>query len=242
MVDSKKKFAVFDIDGTLFRSGLYREVVYEMIAQQTAPISLVDSFSVHEENWKSRTNIDAYRDYEKAMVNAFDESLVNIKCEDFEKAAQNVFERMQDHVYVYTRDLVAKMKLEGRTLIAISGSQNEIVKLFAKKYGFDLWVGQQYIRDVNGRFTGEIIKTHNGKDKTLQKIVADNKLSFNDSLAIGDTGGDIGMLSIVENPIAFNPDAKLLQVAKENGWKIVVERKSLAYELVKGKNGQYILA
>lgn len=39
------------------------------------------------------------------------------------------------------------------------------------------------------------------------------------------------MLSIVERPIAFNPDKDLFNAAKHNGWKIVVERKNMIYKL-----------
>lgn len=51
-----------------------------------------------------------------------------------------------ENVYVYTRDLIRKLKDEGYFLIAISGSQIELVEPFAIKYGFDAWVGQQWER------------------------------------------------------------------------------------------------
>ena len=47
---------------------------------------------------------------------------------------------------------------------------------------------------------------------------------------MGDTEGDIPMLSVVENPICFNPNAKLAEVARANGWDIVIERKDVIYE------------
>ena len=37
-----RKFAVFDIDGTLFRSGLYREVAYEMMKMGILPQEMLD--------------------------------------------------------------------------------------------------------------------------------------------------------------------------------------------------------
>jgi len=35
----------------------------------------------------------------------------------------------------------------------------------------------------------------------------------------------------VENPIAFNPDKKLKLRAEREGWKIVVERKDVIYQI-----------
>ncbi|MBC7943182.1 HAD family phosphatase [Candidatus Saccharibacteria bacterium] len=225
------KFAVFDIDGTIFRSGLYREVVYELIATDKAPPDLSEAFSQLEVDWKTRKHDDAFKIYELAMGETFSTVLPQIKCDDFDKAALAVFERVSDYVYTYTRNLVQSLKRQGYTLIAISGSQEELVKPFADKYGFDIWVGQHYERGDNGYFTGRTIKTHDGKDIILQRIVKERGLSFTDSIAVGDSRGDIGMLSIVEQPIAFNPDRDLFDVAKSNGWKVVVERKNMIYEL-----------
>ncbi len=49
------------------------------------------------------------------------------------------------------------------------------------------------------------------------------------------------MLEFVENPIAFNPEDTLFEKAKEQGWKIVIERKNVTYELACGEVGQYCL-
>ncbi|MEP7205124.1 MAG: HAD family phosphatase [Candidatus Saccharibacteria bacterium] len=226
-----KKFAAFDIDGTLFRSGLYREVVYELLATGKAPAELAQAFSQHETDWKTRKHSNAFKVYEQVMAETFDAVLPRIKYSDFDRAAKAVFERLGDHVYTYTRDLVAELKRQGYSLIAISGSQEELVRPFADKYGFDVWVGQHYERGDNGYFTGNIIKTHDGKDAILQRIVSEHELNFEGSIAVGDSRGDISMLSIVERPIAFNPDKDLFAAAKQNNWTVVVERKNMIYQL-----------
>jgi HAD superfamily hydrolase (TIGR01490 family) len=225
-----KKFAAFDIDGTIFRSGLYREIVYELLSKEQIPADIVKEFADLETDWRKRRSDNAFKNYEQAMAEAVDKVLPQIKIVDFEKAAVNVFERLGEYVYAYTRDLVAQLKSEGYTMIAISGSQEELVKPFAEKYGFDIWIGQHYSRGEE-YFTGEIHKTHNGKDVILRQIVFENGLDFSGSIAVGDSKGDIGMLSIVENPIAFNPEKGLFEEAKKQGWKIVVERKNMVYEM-----------
>jgi len=235
-----KPFAVFDIDGTIFRSGLYREVIYELLIANKLPAGIAEKFEPLEISWKARQSDTAFRDYSKAMTRAVDNILPQIRITDFESASARVFERLSDHVYVYTRGLVEDLKQKGYILIAISGSQEELVKPFAEKYGFDIWIGQHYERG-DEFYTGKIVKTHEGKDVILKQIMAEHNLNFVDSIAVGDTGGDIGMLSLVDNPIAFNPDKELFKTSRDNGWKIVVERKNVIYEL--DSNGQsYILA
>ena len=49
------------------------------------------------------------------------------------------------------------------------------------------------------------------------------------------------MLELVDQPVAFNPSEELLEVALERRWKVVIERKNIAYTLLK-QGGQTILA
>src|SRR5690606_29099878 len=126
-------------------------------------------------------------------------------------------------VYVYTRNLIRQLKDNGYFLIAISGSQIELVEPFAAKYGFDTWVGQEWERGEEF-FTGNIIKTHTGKDKIIRRLIKENNLTLEDSYAVGDSNGDVGMLELVDNPIAINPTLELYEKAINNGWTIVIER------------------
>jgi len=235
-----KRFAVFDIDGTLFRSGLYREVFFELIRMGALPEKLHQQLADKETAWQKRAHGRAFGEFEQSMAEIFDEQLPNLKISDFEQAAERVINQHKDNVYVYTRNLVKSLGKQGFFLIAISGSQTEVLEPFAQHYGFDYWVGQQYERGTK-YFTGHIRKTHKGKDKFLSEIIHEKNLSLTDSIAVGDSGGDIDMLSMVEQPIAFNPENNLYQTAIRNSWKIVIERKNMIYELEKGTD-EYTLS
>jgi phosphoserine phosphatase len=50
---------------------------------------------------------------------------------------------------------------------------------------------------------------------------------------VGDTESDVSMLEIVEQPIAFNPNQNLKEIAEKKGWKIIVEKKDVIYDLSK---------
>ena len=56
-------------------------------------------------------------------------------------------------------------------------------------------------------------------------------LTLENSYGVGDTDGDYSFLELVENPICFNPNEKLLRHAKRNKWRVVVERKDVIYEI-----------
>lgn len=236
-----RKFAAFDIDGTLFRSGLYREVVYELHALGTLPEGLFEQISAKELNWHNRTHGNAFEEFEMTMVTGIDTFLPKLRTCDFDTAVQHVIDSKADNVYVYTRNLLRSLQEQGYFTIAISGSQQELVEPFARRYGFDTWVGQHWERG-DEFFTGTVIKSHTGKDKILKRLISEHNLTLDDSYAVGDSNGDSAMLGMVAHPIAFNPTTELFQKAIDHGWKIVVERKSTSYELEKDSDGRFTLA
>ena len=236
----KRKFAAFDIDGTLFRSGLYREVSYELMKMGALPHDILEETTVANREWRHRTHGNAFEEFDMLIVDRVDHALPHLRIDDYEKAAQMVIDKRADNVYVYTRDLLEQLKHEGYFLIAISGSQIELVEPFATKYGFDAWVGQQWERG-DEYFTGNVIKTHTGKDIILRDIMRHYNLTLTDSIAVGDSNGDVSMLGFVEHPIAFNPTAELYEKAVAAGWPIVIERKNMMYRLEMRDGGEYEL-
>lgn len=238
---TKQKFAAFDIDGTLFRSGLHREVFYELYKMGILPSDLGEETTQKHREWRDRIHGNAFEEFERVMIGGLDSYLPQLRISDYDEAVKRVIDKKAENVYVYTRDLLCRLQKEGYMTIAISGSQQELVEPFARRYGFDAWIGQQWERGEE-YFTGNVVKTHTGKDKIIQRLIEEHDLTLTDSYAVGDSNGDSGMLGIVDHPIAFNPTFELLEKAIEQGWKIVIERKNTSIELAKEPGlGQYIL-
>lgn len=189
--------------------------------------------------WKKRTGESSFKEYEKQVVLAYEKALENLKFNQFETAVDEVFDEYKDQVYTYTRDLIKELKSKKYILLAISGSQTEIIARVADYYGFDYFVGTVY-EHRNGRFTGKKTIASFNKAKTLQNLVKKHNLNFKDSIAVGDSISDAPMMELVDFPYAFNPDKQLFDFAKKYGWRIVVERKNMVYELEKA-NGRYKL-
>mgnify|MGYP003394745991 FL=1 len=68
----------------------------------------------------------------------------------------------------------------------------------------------------------------------MRRAIAKDGLSLKGSVGVGDTEGDISFLEMVEKPICFNPNKKLLAHAERRGWEVVVERKDVVYRISKG--------
>ena len=128
------------------------------------------------------------------------------------------------------------LKKEGYYLIAISGSPVFMVKDFAKHLGFDMAFGTA-LKIEKGLFTKEFAQrdSYNNKSRLLMKIADELgiKPDWKNSVAVGDSATDISMLELVGKPIAFNPDGILVDHAKKHGWRIVVERKNIVYDIKK---------
>lgn len=235
-----RRFAVFDIDGTLFRWQLFHELIFELADQGALPPEFKAEIAPPLADWHNRRSSSAFHDYELRLVQAFSRHLRGLSVADFRACVQIVIDRSGDRVYRYTRDYLQRLRDDDYCLIAISGSFAEIVEVFAEKYGFNYWVGSRCHHQA-GRFTGQADWMYNQKGPALRQLVERHQLSWAGSVAVGDTASDIPMLELVEHPLAFNPNDELLAHAMHRGWKVVVERKNVAYELTSDTAGYRLL-
>lgn len=234
------KFAAFDIDGTLIRWQLYHALVDNLAKKNLISSSDYTKLKKARMKWKQRSNQNSFKDYESVTIKVFENSLQNLKSKDLEVSVEEVMNEYSDQVYIYTRDMIKKLKENKYKLIAISGSHQELVQQIADKFGFDYFVGTIYEHQAS-KFSGAKKIGSADKKSTLIKIINEHNLTTKDSYAVGDSKSDASMLSVVENPIAFNPDIELYDIAIANSWKIVVERKNVIYELSE-EDGKYVLA
>lgn len=237
----KKKFAVFDIDGTFFRSHLYWEVVLAMAKEKKLHPEINDMALQLYEDWKQRKHATAFEDFDGLTVQKINQLLHEISPEHYDEFVPKTLKPLLDHVYMFPKRVKEELQNKGYMILAISGSRREEVSLFATHHGFDDWIGQTWHRDESGKkFTGEVTATYKDKHLLLDTLIEKHSLTYEGSFAIGDTAGDISILERVENPIAFNPNHVLLEHARKQAWKIVIERKSIAYTL-EPRDGSYIL-
>jgi HAD superfamily hydrolase (TIGR01490 family) len=234
-----KRFAAFDIDGTLIRWQLYHAIADKLVKLGFVDSKAYDSMRGARMDWKNRKQGASFKSYESELVRVYQEVLLSLTPAQMDEAIDSVFEEYKDQVYTYTRTLVNDLKAQGYLLFAISGSQIQIIKKIAEHYGFDDSIGTTYTQN-GGRFTGESIHYLGRKDSAIKELIKKHGATVKGSIAVGDSAGDISMLEIVDRPIAFNPEAELFKVAKEKGWKVVVERKNMYYEL-ENRNGKYEL-
>src|SRR5690349_8535933 len=126
----KRKVAVFDIDGTIFRSSLLIELVEGLIAEKVFKAKVRREYAGAFRNWLDRK--DTYEKYIDATVRAFKGNLQGVREKDLVKVIDKVVAREQNRVYRFTRDLAKDLKRRGYFLLAISQSPKYVVHRFAK--------------------------------------------------------------------------------------------------------------
>jgi HAD superfamily hydrolase (TIGR01490 family) len=224
-----RKLAIFDIDGTIFRSGLFIELFHEIVKQGTFKKSVLKEVEKEYLAWINRRG--HYMTYGLKLASLFDRDIKGKKEADIKRAARRVVLEQKDKVYVFTRQLLQKLKKEKYFLLAISGSPYAVVKEFTGHYGFDRFFSTEH-EVKNGVFTGRVggikLQKANAVNLFLEEF---GEFDYKSSVGVGDTESDIVFLEKVAKPIAFNPSIELMKHAKKKGWRIVVERKDVIYDI-----------
>lgn len=236
----QRKLAVFDIDGTLFRWQLYHELVFEL--KERGQFSDDEMLTLDEAllSWQARRV--PWRDYEQRVIHTIEDNLKDIMPAALEAAAETVVSRSGHKIYNYTATLLRRLQKDGYYTLALSASQQEVAEQFAARYHFDDCLAAVYERLDDTYTGGKLRHIHGRKHEIIHEYLKDHPdLTLDDSIAVGDSDGDISMLEIVTHPIAFNPSQELLTTALERRWQIVVERKSIAYTL-EHVDGHVVLA
>lgn len=228
---TKRKTAIFDIDGTLFRSSLLIELVESLIERNIFPNKTYKKFQKQKKNWIERKG--SYEDYLNAVVDAFTENIKGVPYAEFMEIGEAIVEEQRWRTYTYTRSLLKSLKEKNYYLLAISQSPKGILDKFCSNFGFDKVYGRIYELGPGDRFTGEVKELHliANKANIVKRAREKENLDIENSVGVGDTEGDISFLEMVSHPICFNPNRNLYRQALRNGWNIIVERKDVIYEI-----------
>jgi HAD superfamily hydrolase (TIGR01490 family) len=225
------KASFFDIDGTLIKGFMISE-----FPRQLSERGIFDKKLFLEiENWIKmyRKNKTTYRKIALEIPKIYSKGMKGLKEKDVRTEARKFVKvYVKKFIQPYTRDLVKLMKSYGMT-IGISGSPIEVVSLVGRMFNFDITYGSELeIKDeiYTGRMRQNMIIKET-KEDVLEKIVKKNRIDLEKSFGFGDTEQDLAILSKVKHPVALNPNIKLLNIVKKNGWLFFNSNNNVAKEL-----------
>ncbi|MFA5935720.1 MAG: HAD family phosphatase [Patescibacteria group bacterium] len=228
------KGAVFsDGDGTLHRSHLVVHWMREAVeTKQLLPETLRD-VDIAEDALDRREG--TFHDFGRHVIDIQTKGrLEGMSAFHSEAIGRAVVERYGNHVNTFPRELCRAANDSGLDTFLISGSPMHVVRPFGDVHGIrDVLATTFHVED--GLFTGTIeldwIRDE-GKKRAVHLLAEKYDLDLKQSVAIGDTEGDISMLTEVGYPICYNPSRGLRAEAEKRHWPIVAERKDSCYILV----------
>jgi HAD superfamily hydrolase (TIGR01490 family) len=111
----------------------------------------------------------------------------------------------------------------GRPAYIVTAASQELAESLARVLVFDGGIGMRSeVRD--GVYTGRAdgpFTYREGKAQAIRELAASEGIDLDESYGYSDSESDLPMMRAVGHPVAVNPDAELLKVAREEGWRVM---------------------
>lgn len=134
---------------------------------------------------------------------------------------ETVDEVVRPLVYAEALAIIAQHKGEGRKVVVISASPEEIVIPLCRYLGIEDVIATRSEIDEQGKYTGriELYAYGPGKAEAIRELAEREGIDLSESFAYSDSITDLPMLEMVGHPVVVNPDSELAAIAKERGWE-----------------------
>jgi HAD superfamily hydrolase (TIGR01490 family) len=126
------------------------------------------------------------------------------------------------HVQAAGRAAVERHRADGDFIAIVTGATPYAARPLARELAIDCVVCTE-LEIEDGRFTGRPIEPlcyGAGKLELARRTAGREGFTLSDSTFYSDSITDLPLLAAVGRPIAVNPDARLVRVAKKRGWEI----------------------
>lgn len=125
-----------------------------------------------------------------------------------------------------SRALVQKHRENNDLMVIITATNTFVTGPIAREFGIDHLIGTDP-EQIDGQFTGRVTGVPSfkeGKVTRLNQWLESRGLSWEDfetTWFYSDSHNDLPLMSLVQNPVAVNPDTQLKAHAEAHGWPII---------------------
>jgi HAD superfamily hydrolase (TIGR01490 family) len=145
------------------------------------------------------------------------------RVEELESLSEEIFEEaMAQRIWPGTRALAQLHLDQGQRVWLVTAAPVEIARIIAHRLGLTGALGT-VAESVDGVYTGRLVGDllHGAaKAEAVAALARDEGLDLSRCSAYSDSHNDLPMLSLVGDPCAINPDGKLREHARREGWRI----------------------
>ena len=117
-------------------------------------------------------------------------------------------------------EAISEHKAQGHTVVLLSGSLDFLLEPLQEYVGADHLIAA-HMEVANGRLTGRIVGDYpygTYKAVLIRHFAQEHGFDFSRSYAYADHHTDHEVLRLFGNPIVINPKAKMLEIARREGW------------------------
>jgi HAD superfamily hydrolase (TIGR01490 family) len=143
--------------------------------------------------------------------------------EELESIGEEIFdETMAERIWPGTRALAQMHLDQGQRVWLVTAAPVEIARTIARRLGLTGALGT-VAEHVDGVYTGRLVgeMLHGpAKAVAVRELAALEGLDLSRCSAYSDSHNDLPMLSLVGDPCVINPDARLREHARRQGWRI----------------------
>lgn len=217
--DKKNYLAILDLDNTLLRGD----------SDYLWGCFLVEKKRVDPE-FHQAENDRFYREYEAGQMDIMEflrfqlEPLKRIPMDDLRQLRSEYLDRyIKPIITDQALGLVEHHRRNQAELLIITATNSFITRPIADMFGIDHLIATEP-EIVEGRYTGEVAgipSYREGKVTRLNGWLEAHDADMKDSWFYSDSYNDLPLLSMVDNPVAVNPDDRLRSHAEEAGWEIL---------------------
>jgi HAD superfamily hydrolase (TIGR01490 family) len=217
--DLHMALTIFDLDETLI-AGDSDHAWGEFISK----LGLVDAYQYRQQNnlfyqqyLNGTLDVDAYLTFSC-------EPLSRIKLATLKQLHQQFMQEVISPLMLPKAiALIERHKTQGDELLIITATLDFITEPIAEALGITNILAPQ-AELLDGSYTGNIIgipSYADGKVTRLRQWLKTRSISLTGSTFYSDSHNDLPLLSLVDHPIAVDPDAKLEAIAKSKSWQII---------------------
>ena len=139
-------------------------------------------------------------------------------------AGETAADELADAVQPFARPLIDDHRAAGRALVLATTTPDDMIRPLADRLGFDDVIATRYGIDADGCYDGTIAGEFvwgRGKLAAVRSWAADHDVALDESWAYSDSFYDNHLLGAVGNPVAVNPDPRLLALATVRRWPVL---------------------
>ncbi|HEX6586084.1 MAG TPA: HAD-IB family hydrolase [Solirubrobacterales bacterium] len=216
-----KSAAFFDLDKTLMAgsSGM-------VFARVAGSRGLVSRRQLARWGWDHmRYRLRGSSDVQtNAVLDVAKRLFAEIPERDVERMAPEVLAGILPRIYPQMLDEVHLHQDEGRATFIVSAAGNDLVRALAAVLGMEGGIGTSWAVGSSGKYTGEMdgpFVYGKGKVEAMRRFAAAHDIDMDASFAYSDSVSDLPMLRSVGHAVVVNPDADLLEIARQEGWQVM---------------------